>query len=57
MVTELWTLLWIATDPGREPRIIADYDEAIALNPNDAIAYTNRGAAYGKKGERAFFDF
>ncbi len=43
MIAELWALLWIATDPGREPRIIADYTKAIALNPNDAYAYTNRG--------------
>ena len=59
MVTELWTVLWIATDPSREPRIIADYTKAIALNPDDADAYNNRGFAYKQKGavDRAIADF
>ncbi len=32
-------------------RTIADYTKAIALDPNFAAAYTNRGNAYGDKGE------
>ncbi|MGA9890878.1 MAG: tetratricopeptide repeat protein [Xanthobacteraceae bacterium] len=32
-------------------RAIADYDRAIALDPGFALAYNNRGAAYGKKGD------
>ena len=38
---------------------IAGFDEAIALNPADAEAYYNRGAAYAEKGEidRAIADF
>ena len=38
---------------------IACFSEAIRLNPNDAIAYGNRGFAYGKTGdyERAIADF
>ncbi|HBR22615.1 MAG TPA: hypothetical protein DD713_08660 [Nitrospiraceae bacterium] len=31
--------------------IIADYNKAIALNPNDADAYLKRGFAYAKKGQ------
>jgi len=38
-------------DKGKYDDAIADYDKAIALDPNDAIAYTDRGIAYGKKGE------
>ncbi|MFA9476192.1 MAG: tetratricopeptide repeat protein, partial [Filomicrobium sp.] len=53
MVIELWTLLWIVADPGREPRIIADYTKTVALDPNDAAAYTNRGNSYDDKGEYA----
>ncbi|MGB6446659.1 MAG: tetratricopeptide repeat protein [Xanthobacteraceae bacterium] len=30
---------------------MADYDRAIALDPGFALAYNNRGAAYGKKGD------
>ena len=30
---------------------IRDYDQAIALKPNYAIAHKNRGDAYAKKGE------
>ncbi len=37
-------------DKGKYDDAIADYDKAIALNPNDATAYTNRGVAYGSKG-------
>ena len=38
---------------------IADYDKAIAIAPNVATAYTNRGVAYGGKGgyDRAIADF
>jgi tetratricopeptide (TPR) repeat protein len=32
-------------------RAIADFDKAIALNPNLAEAYYNRGTAYGRKGD------
>jgi tetratricopeptide (TPR) repeat protein len=38
-------------DKGEIDRAIADYDKAIALNPNIATAYANRGLAYRKKGE------
>ena len=36
-----------------------DYDKAIALNPNYALAYNNRGVAYSNKGEvnRAIADY
>ena len=36
---------------GEYDRAIANYAKAIALNPNDAISYNNRGLAYGRKGE------
>ena len=38
---------------------IKDYDKAIELNPQDAIAYFNRGIAYGKLGnyQQAIKDF
>jgi Tfp pilus assembly protein PilF len=44
---------------GEVDRAIADYDEAIKLNPNYAIAYNNRGVAYEKKGdkEKAISDY
>ena len=40
-------------------KAIADYTEAIRLDPKDAKAYYNRGVAYGEKGERdkAIADF
>jgi tetratricopeptide (TPR) repeat protein len=40
-------------------RAIADCNEAIRLNPNDASAYHNRGTAYNDKGDsdRAIDDF
>ena len=38
-------------DKGKYDDAIADYDKAIALDPNVATAYTNRGVAYGRKGE------
>ncbi|MGB8354666.1 MAG: tetratricopeptide repeat protein [Chthoniobacteraceae bacterium] len=46
----------IATSPYIDARqgmdkAIADYSEAILLDPKDADAYNNRGIAYGKKGE------
>ena len=34
---------------GDNDRAIADYTEVIRLNPNYAMAFNNRGAAYGKK--------
>ena len=33
---------------------IEDYDEAVALKPDYAEAYNNRGIAYGEKGEHAW---
>jgi tetratricopeptide (TPR) repeat protein len=38
---------------------IADYNEAIRLDPKSALAFGNRGIAYGKKGDndRALADF
>ncbi len=46
-------------DKGKYDDAIADYDKAIEINPNVAIAYTNRGLAYGRKGEvdRAIADY
>ena len=40
-------------------RAIADFDQAIALDPKDADAYYNRGWAYDEKGEldRAIADY
>ena len=36
-------------EPGRYDKAIADYDEAIRLNPNDASAYYERGQAWHSK--------
>jgi Flp pilus assembly protein TadD len=36
---------------GENDRAIADYNEALRLNPKLASAYNNRGLAYSKKGE------
>ena len=46
-------------EKGQFDRAIADYDEAIRLNPQDTNAFYNRGFSYGKKGEhdRAIADF
>ena len=46
-------------DKGKYDDAIEDYDKAIALAPNDAIAYYNRGVAYYEKGdkEQAIADF
>ena len=40
-------------------RAIENYSHVIALNPNNAATYNNRGVAYGKKGgfDRAFEDY
>ena len=44
---------------GDHDRAIADYDEAIRLDPKDAVAYSNRGIAYKDKGDydRAIADY
>jgi tetratricopeptide (TPR) repeat protein len=44
---------------GNYDRAIATLSEAIRLNPNDALAFSNRGLAYDRKGgyDRAIADF
>jgi tetratricopeptide (TPR) repeat protein len=44
---------------GEHDRAIADYDEAIRLDPKNADTYVNRGLAYDRKGEhdRAIADY
>ena len=44
---------------GRYDRAIADYDQAIRLDPNQAHAFRNRGAVYAAKGQydRAIQDY
>ena len=44
---------------GENDRAIADYTEAIRLDPKNANAYSNRGYAYSDKGDtdRAIADF
>jgi tetratricopeptide (TPR) repeat protein len=44
---------------GEYDRAIADFNEAIRLNPKFAVAFSNRGSAYNQKGEydRAIADF
>jgi len=44
---------------GENDRAIADYNEALRLDPKYAIAYNNRGLAYSEKGEndRAIADY
>jgi tetratricopeptide (TPR) repeat protein len=46
-------------DTGKYDDAIADYDKAIALDPNYATAYSNRGIVYHKQSEfdRAIADF
>jgi tetratricopeptide (TPR) repeat protein len=46
-------------DIGQRERAIADYDEAIRLDPKYATAYYNRGVIYGDIGqrERAIADY
>ena len=46
-------------DQGLLERAIAEYDEAIKLEPRDANAYVDRGIAYGSLGQaqRAIEDF
>ena len=41
------------TTKGDNDRAIADYDQAIRLKPDDAVAYNNRGAAWYGKGDYA----
>ena len=40
-------------DQGDHDRALADYNEAIRLNPKNSIAYNNRGNAYDDKGDLA----
>ena len=44
---------------GQYERAIADFDQAIKLNPKFASAYSNRGFSYEHKGEkkRAMADY
>jgi tetratricopeptide (TPR) repeat protein len=44
---------------GRLGKALADYTQAIALDPKEAFAYYNRGLLYQKRGERdaAIADF
>jgi len=46
-------------DLGEYTRAIADYDQALRLNPGDAVIYNNRGIVYCKlgKAEAAFADW
>src|SRR5262249_16559641 len=37
---------------GDRDRAIADYNEAIRLDPENAMAFNNRGASYANKGDR-----
>ena len=47
------------TNAGDYDRAIADYNEAIRLDPKSAIAFSDRGVAYMRKGDldRAFADY
>ena len=44
---------------GQYQRAIQDFDQAIRLQPDNAIAYNNRGGDYGRMGQtqRAILDF
>ena len=46
-------------DKGEYDRAIQDYDEALRLDPSQAVAYNNRGNAYIDKGDfdRAIADY
>ncbi len=35
---------------GQHERAIEDYNEAIRLDPQNPLPYTNRGVAYGRRG-------
>ena len=54
---------WMSLERGRNlgqyERAIIDYSEAIRLNPQDSIAYYNRGLAYHhlEQDEQAIKDF
>jgi len=46
-------------DLGQQQQAIQDYDEAIRLKPDDAVAYNDRGIIYGTLGQyqRAIKDY
>ena len=46
-------------DKGQDDRAIEDYNQAIRLNPNYAIAFYNRGVSWERKNDlqRALADF
>ena len=50
---------WSYSDKGDHDRAIADFDEAIRLDPKLAIAFVNRGWSYERKGDydRAIADY
>jgi tetratricopeptide (TPR) repeat protein len=50
---------YVYATKGEHDRAIADYSEAIQLDPKSALTYINRGAAYADKGEhdRAIADY
>jgi tetratricopeptide (TPR) repeat protein len=49
----------IITDPAKFDKAIADYNQAIRLNPNQAIAFCNRGFSWERKNDlqHALADF
>jgi tetratricopeptide (TPR) repeat protein len=52
MLVVLLLLLVIGCSRAEEPTAtVADYDQAVALDPQDAEAYYNRGNAYLTKGD------
>ena len=59
MPTRTTTVAGACGQSGDRDKAIADYTEAIRLDPKYAEAYCNRGIAYGKKGDHdeAIADF